>query len=118
MRASRRLLLRATFRDYEAAIRRDLSRMLGPGGFDDRRDIRAITVNRWSHGYSWGLNTLVDDESAAQAAMRLARRRIGNVVIANSDSGWSAYAHSAIDGAHRAVGELSRLSASAATGVP
>ena len=39
LRASRRLLLQATFADHEAAIRRDLSRMLGPGGFDDRKDI-------------------------------------------------------------------------------
>jgi spermidine dehydrogenase len=106
LRASRGLLLRATFADHEAAIRRDLSRMLGPGGFDAERDILAITVNRWSHGYAWGLNTLVDDEGTARAAMKLARRKVGNVVIANSDAGWSAYAHSAIDEAHRAVGEL------------
>ncbi len=106
LRASRGLLLRASFADHEAAIRRDLSRMLGPGGFDDRRDILAITVNRWSHGYAWGSNTLVEDEVAARTAMQRARSRVGNVVIANSDAGWSAYAHSAIDEAHRAVGEL------------
>jgi spermidine dehydrogenase len=28
------------------------------------------------------------------------------VTIANSDAGWSAYAHAAIDQAHRAVAEL------------
>ena len=27
--------------------------MLGPGGFDAGRDIAAITVNRWGHGYSY-----------------------------------------------------------------
>jgi spermidine dehydrogenase len=31
---------------------------------------------------------------------------VGNVTIANSDAGWSAYAHVAIDQAHRAVNEL------------
>ncbi len=106
LRASRGLLLRATFADHETAIRRDLSRMLGPGGFDDRKDILAITVNRWSHGYSWGGNTLADDADEAAAAMQRARSPVGNVTIANSDSGWSAYAHVAIDEAHRAVSEL------------
>ena len=106
LRASRSLMLRTAFADYEAAIRKDLSRMLTPGGFDPQRDILAITVNRWSHGYAWGLNTLVDSAGEAEAAMKLARRPVGNVTIANSDSGWSAYAHAAIDQAHRAVSEL------------
>jgi spermidine dehydrogenase len=108
LRASRELLLKATFAEHEAAIRRDLTRMLGPGGFDDRRDILGITVNRWSHGYSWGLNTLVDEPDAAEKSMERARRAVGAVTIANSDAGWTAYAHSAIDQAHRAVSELPR----------
>jgi spermidine dehydrogenase len=106
LRAARGLLLNASFADHEQAIRRDLSRMLGPGGFDDRRDILAITVNRWSHGYAWGMNSLVEEEGEADSAMRLARRRVGRVSIANSDAGWAAYAHAAIDEAYRAVGEL------------
>jgi spermidine dehydrogenase len=106
LRASRAQLLQASFADHEAAIRRDLSRMLGPGGFDDGRDILGITVNRWSHGYSWGLNTLVDEVQAAGRAIRRARRPVDAVTIANSDAGWSAYAHRAIDEAHRAVSEL------------
>lgn len=106
LRASRARLLHATFADHESAIRRDLAGMLGPGGFDDRRDILGITVNRWSHGYAWGMNTLVDETDTAARAMRRARRPVGAVTIANSDAAWSAYAHRAIDEAHRAVSEL------------
>lgn len=106
LRAARRLMLGRRFQYYEAAIRTDLSRMLGPGGFDAGRDILAITVNRWSHGYSWGTNTLVDDWDEHGAIIDAARRPLGRVAIANSDSAWSAYAHTAIDAAHRAVGEL------------
>ena len=80
--------------------------MLGRGGFDEERDILAITVNRWSHGYSWGVNTLVDDEDEAAKTIELARRKAGRVTIANSDAAWQAYAHAAIDEAHRAVGEF------------
>jgi spermidine dehydrogenase len=105
-RAARHVLLTRPFADYEEAIRRDLSRMLGPGGFDAGRDVLAITVNRWSHGYSWGTNTLVDDWDEHEATAALARRPLGRVTIANSDAGWSAYAHVAIDEARRAVAEL------------
>jgi spermidine dehydrogenase len=105
-RAARHVLLARPFSEYEAAIRTDLSRMLGPGGFDAGRDVLAITVNRWSHGYSWGTNTLVDDWDRHHAAVATARRPFGRVTIANSDSGWSAYAHVAIDEARRAVAEL------------
>jgi spermidine dehydrogenase len=38
--------------------------------------------------------------------MRLARRNTARVAIANSDAGWDAYAHVAIDQADRAVHEL------------
>jgi spermidine dehydrogenase len=50
-RMGRLKLLEMTFADFEAKIRDDLDRMLGPGGFSSARDIAAITVNRWSHGY-------------------------------------------------------------------
>jgi len=86
LRAARRLLLTRRFEDYETAIRTDLSRMLGPGGFDAARDMLAITVNRWSHGYSWGPNTLVDDWDEHEAVIETARRPMGRVTIANSDS--------------------------------
>ena len=33
---------------------------LGPGGFDPARDIAAITVNRWPHGYAYEYNSLFD----------------------------------------------------------
>ena len=36
------------------------ARTLGPGGFDPARDIRAITVNRWPHGYAYQYNSLWD----------------------------------------------------------
>ena len=79
--------------------------MLGPGGFASARDIRAITVNRWSHGYSYAANSLFDDKDD-ETIMTSARQPIGRVTIANSDAQWDAYAHSAIDQAARAVREL------------
>jgi spermidine dehydrogenase len=106
LRQARKTFFSLKFEHFEDHIKKDLSRMLGAGGFNAETDILAITVNRWSHGYSYGLNTLVETENEGESLMNLARRRVGNVTIANSDAGWSAYAHSAIDEAYRAVSEF------------
>jgi spermidine dehydrogenase len=104
-RAGRAQLLAMTFADFEKQIRDELDRMLGAGGFSGARDIAAITVNRWSHGYSYVANSLFDHGDYGEV-LKLARRTAGRVAIANTDAGGDAYAHLAIDQAHRAVREL------------
>jgi len=104
-RIGRQSLLSMMFTDFEERIRDELDRMLGPGGFASGRDIKAITVNRWAHGYAYTANSLYDGEDW-DSIMRLARQKSGRVAIANSDAGWDAYAHVAIDQADRAVREL------------
>jgi spermidine dehydrogenase len=98
-------LLDMTFADFEARIRDELDRMLGPGGFSSARDIAAITVNRWPHGYGYVENSLFDGDDYDHT-MERARKPFGRVAIANSDAGGDAYAHLAIDQANRAVHEL------------
>jgi spermidine dehydrogenase len=98
-------LLTMTFADFEARITDELDRMLGPGGFSSARDIAAITVNRWPHGYGYAENSLYDGDDYDET-LALARRQAGRVAIANSDAGGDAYAHLAIDEAARAVREL------------
>lgn len=65
-------------------IREQLQGMFGAAGFDHQRDIQAITVNRWSHGYSYFLNGLFDDEKEAEQIIHTARQPIGRITIANS----------------------------------
>jgi spermidine dehydrogenase len=105
-RIGRMKLLDMTFADFEARIRDELDRMLGPGGFSSARDIAAITVNRWAHGYSYGENSLFDASDSGEEIAETAREPHGRVAIANSDAGWSAYAHTAIEQARRAVDEV------------
>lgn len=95
-----------TFADFEARIRDDLDRMLGQGGFSSARDIAAITVNRWPHGYSYVANSLYDPDDYDSSVLEAARRRSGPVAIANTDAGGDAWVHFAIDQADRAVKEL------------
>ena len=105
-RLGRQLLLNTPFAEYEARIVEQLDRMLGPGGFESARDIVAITVNRWPHGYAYSADSLFDPETEGPQPYEIARRRCGSVTIANSDAGWNSYTHEAIDQAWRAVNEL------------
>ena len=59
-RIGRAELLNTTFETFERNIRDQLARILGAGGFDPARDIIAITVNRWPHGYAYTYNSLYD----------------------------------------------------------
>ena len=108
LRSARGELLATPFDTFEREARDELTRIVGPGGFDADRDIAAITVNRWGHGYSGGDNPLFDPPRKGPEPYEIARARFGNIAFANSDSEWAAYAHAAIDQAHRAVGELQR----------
>jgi spermidine dehydrogenase len=106
-RASRATMLALTFEDYEREVRTVLKGMLGPAGFDVQRDVLAITVNRWPHGYSRDYLDLWDPAwPEGEAPHEIASRPFGNITMANSDAGADAYTHVAIDEAFRAVQEL------------
>ncbi len=106
-RIGRAQLLATSFETFERNIRDQLGRVLGPGGFDPARDIQAITVNRWPHGYAYEYNYLFDPEwPAGQSPCEIARKPFGRIAIANSDAAAAAYTDTAIDQAHRAVQEL------------
>jgi spermidine dehydrogenase len=102
-------LFTTSFETFERNIRDQLSRVLGAGGFDAARDIDAITVNRWPHGYAYEYNPLWDpDWKEGQRPCDTARQSFGRIAIANSDAAAAAYADQAIDQAYRSIGELAR----------
>lgn len=106
-RAGQQELLSTTFEQFELQIRRQLGRMLGPGGFDPAEDIAAITVNRWPYGYAYTYDTLADPEVPQERRPHvIGRQRFGRVTIANADAGAAAFTNQAIDEAHRAVHEI------------
>ena len=107
-RLGRARLLRTPFSDYETEIRKQLTGMFGGSGFDAGRDIEAITVNRWSHGYAYEYLDMHDpDWAEGVAPHELARAQFGRISIANSDSEAYAYVQAAIDAAIRAAEEQS-----------
>ena len=106
--AGRIELYNTTFETMERKIREQLARTLGAGGFDAARDIAAITVNRWPHGYAYEYNSLFDSFwlEGGETPCEVARKTFGRIAIANADAGAYAYTDEAINQAWRAVGEL------------
>jgi spermidine dehydrogenase len=102
----------APFETFERKIRDQLGRMLSAGGFDPARDIEAITVNRWSHGYAYGYDPatnevdFVSDSPEKKRTLLRARRPFGRIAIANSDAAANAMTQAAMGEAHRAVREI------------
>jgi spermidine dehydrogenase len=110
---SRDILLKArhkvyatNFDTYEQEIRDQLQGLLGEYGFKHETDIKAITVNRWPHGYSYEYLSLDDPKwEQGQAPHEIGRAQFGRISIANSDSEARAYLDAAIDAGWRAVAE-------------
>jgi spermidine dehydrogenase len=99
-------LIGTPFSTFERNIRDQLNRMLALAGFDSARDIAAITVNRWAHGYAYEYDSLFDpDWPPQERPCVIGRKQFGRISIANSDAGASAYTNVAIDQAYRAVQE-------------
>ncbi|MFC3053141.1 flavin monoamine oxidase family protein [Kordiimonas pumila] len=107
-REGRHDLLALTFEDYEADIVSLLDGGFGTHGLDVERDIAAITVNRWPHGYAYEYNELFDPIGwgPKQGPHVKGRETIGNLAIANADASAYAYVNGAIDAADRALASL------------
>jgi len=105
-RMARHKVYATDFDTYEQEIRDQLQGVLGEHGFNHETDIRAITVNRWPHGYAYEYMSLDDPEwPEGQAPHEIGRAQFGRISIANSDSEAYAYLDAAIDAGWRAVEE-------------
>ncbi len=110
-RLGRAELLATSFETFERNIRDQLDRMLGPCGFDAKRDIVTIIVNRWPHGYAYTYNGLNEPlewvyTASPERPCVIARQMHGLIAIANSDAGASPHTDTAMWEGHRAVDEV------------
>ena len=79
------------FEYFEKKIRDQLARGMDGTGFDPARDIVAITVNRWPHGYAYMYNMFYDKPEwalldADDKPCYVGRKRWGRISIGNSDA--------------------------------
>lgn len=100
-------LLATTFRQYEERLREQFTAMFGHAGFDARRDIAAIILNRWGHAYlspQPGFFFGRDGNPAPGEVLRT--RPVGRIAFANSDLSGIMDHRASILEAQRAVSQL------------
>lgn len=90
-------LLTTSFKEYEKHIREQMMRLFGSSGFDSRRDIAGIVLNRWGHaylvpqpGFHFGLN-------GKPAPREVVKTRSGRI----------AFGHSELEGHQHWIGAVS-----------
>lgn len=107
----RRRLLSTPFSVFEDHVKSHLDQALGKAGFDAGKDINAITVNRWPHGYSYSNDLLWEPDWPSEESKPwvIGRQQFGRIAIANSDAGASADTNSAITHGIRAANEMLSL---------
>ncbi len=107
-KAARAALQAISFETFERNIRSQLDRVLGPGGFEAKRDVAGIIINRWGHAYAPGSNDLYDPDWSHRmdAPWVVARRQFGRITISNSDAAWVSLTNAAWQQSHRAVNEI------------
>jgi spermidine dehydrogenase len=100
-------LLATSFAQYERAFREQLGDMFAPGGFDPRRDIAGIILNRWGHAYvnpQPGFFFGIDGRPAPRDVLR--DRPHGRIAFANTDLAGAMDHRNSIREADRAVKQL------------
>lgn len=107
-REGRNRILGTPFETFEFHVKHQLSQALADHDFDAERDISAITVNRWPHGYAYSSELLWEPDYANEAEKPwvIGRQPVGRIHVANSDAGAKADTGVAMAQAHRAVTEI------------
>ena len=101
--SGRKRLLETSYADFERLIRRHMTKIFASGGFDARRDIAGIVLNRWGHarvvqppGFYYGMN-------GQPAAREVVARGYGRIAIGHSELGGHQSATGAMGQGQRAA---------------
>jgi spermidine dehydrogenase len=106
-KAGRAELLSTSFRDYERRVREQLTEMFASSGFDARRDIAGIVLNRWGHAYCSpqpGFFFGKDGQAAPREILR--RAPFGRIAFANTDLSGDPGHHTAVAEGQRAASQV------------
>ncbi len=104
-------LMTTPFSAYEKQLRDLFSNMFAKQGFDGRRDIAGIILNRWGHAYLAPQPGFFFGRNGQSAPAELMRRHpFGRISFANSDLSGIMDHRASITEAHRAVRQVASLS--------
>ncbi len=101
--SGRKRLMETSYADFERLIRRHMTKIFGSGGFDARRDIAGIVLNRWGHarvvqppGFYYGSN-------GQPAARDVVAKGYGRIAMGHSELGGHQSATGAMGQGQRAA---------------
>ena len=101
--SGRKRLMETSYADFERLIRQRMTRMFAVGGFDARRDIAGIVLNRWGHarlvqppGFYYGTN-------GQPSAREIVAKGYGRIAIGHSELGGHQSATGAMGQGQRAA---------------
>jgi spermidine dehydrogenase len=83
--AARAMLFATSYADFELQIRKQLQLMFGGAGFDAKRDIAGIVLNRWGHAYIAPQPGFYFGTPAAPAPLEVIRERYGRIAFGHSE---------------------------------
>ena len=103
--AGRARVLATSYAEFEKQIRQQMSEMFSVGGFDARRDIAGIILNRWGHAYCAPQPGFFLGRDGSAPPNEVLRRPHGRIVFAHSElQGLMSMAY-AMKEAHRGAGQ-------------
>jgi len=104
--AGRAQLFTTSYADFERQLREQLTAGFAAAGFDAKRDIAGIILNRWGHAYVAPQPGFYFGRDGAPPPSDVIRQPHGRIVFAHSELlGEMAMAH-AMHEAHRAAGQV------------
>jgi spermidine dehydrogenase len=105
--AGRAELLSTSFRDYERRVREQLTEMFAATGFDAKRDVAGIVLNRWGHAYCSPQPGFFFGKDGQPAPREILRRApFGRIAFANTDLSGDPGHTTAIAEGQRAASQL------------
>jgi spermidine dehydrogenase len=82
---ARYMMFGASYADFELKIREQLQTLFGDAGFDAKRDIAGIVLNRWGHAYLAPQPGFYFGAPASPAPLEVIRERYGRIEFGHSE---------------------------------
>jgi len=82
---ARGMLFATTYADFELQVRKQLQQLFGTAGFDAKRDIAGIMLNRWGHAYLAPQPGFYFGGPGRPAPLEVIRQRYGRIAFGHSE---------------------------------
>ena len=99
-------LFYTSYAEFESQIRGQLNRMFKSSGFDDKRDIQGIILNRWGHAYVVPTPGFFLDTEKGPAPRNVIMKGYGRIAFGHSELEGFQHWGPAADQGRRAVDQL------------